>query len=165
MLSLYQIKQQILEVLELLEDGGEFQTCTDTLDALNLSLDEKLIGCCAWYKNLCARSEVFMHEAVRLKERADAIGRQADAFKAYIARCIGEGNKWSSGVHEIGWRKSTSVKLDEVAEMNPTDYVPAAYLKEKLSYEPDKKLIKQDLESGATIPHCTLQKKMNIQIK
>jgi hypothetical protein len=80
-------------------------------------------------------------------------------FESYIAHCLGEGNKWGNGLFNISWRASESVNVTDLTE------IPANYLREKLSYEPDKDLIKKDLSIGAEIPGVEIVKKMNIQIK
>lgn len=157
--NLYVITRAIQEVLAQYERGEDSQACIDTIEALKISLDDKLSGCCAWLKTLKARGDMFLAESHRLQDIANKYYAEGEAFKKYIAKCIGEGTDWYSGVHEISWRKSSAVKIiDE-------DLIPIQYLTEHLEYTPDKKQITQDIKAGATIPGCALEERQNIQIK
>lgn len=162
MVTLYDISAQVRIAFSLLEHAvteDDKLAARDTLESLEIGQDQKLVACCSYLKNLEAECEIFQLEAKRLKAEAEARERKAENFKKYLEHCIGHSNEWSNGVHAVKWRKSSAVKvLDEQA-------IPAVYMRENYSYEPDKAEITKALKSGATIPGVILEEKENISIK
>lgn len=59
---------------------------------------------------------------------------------------------------QLGYRKSKSVELSE-------DFNEKEYIKEKISYAPDKTLIKKDLESWKKIKGASIKENKNFYIK
>lgn len=151
--------ETLFEAYNFTEDDTERQAIADKIAALEISQDEKLNGCCKWLQKLRAESKAINEEKNRLMVKQGIKDNEIRRFENYISRCLGEGNKWSNGLFKISWRSSESVQVTDPS------LIPVNYLRENLSYEPDKVLIKKDLEIGAEIPGVELVKKQSIQIK
>lgn len=111
------------------------------------------------YFNVSAMSVAVKSEIDRLQALKSAYDRTAESLKNSLTRLVGENNKRDLGFAQIGWRKSESVMIAEGKE----EFLPDCYLVPK--WIPDKTQIKQDLKMGASIEHCELVTKNNIQIK
>jgi len=161
MATLYEIETKKLELYEAAssDDEATRQNAKDQLLALAEVREEKLAGCCAYLKNIRAEYDAVDAEIRRLADKRSQLERMDERFEAYLSMCLEKGEKWSNGVHSIGWRKSESVTIAD------EKVIPAAYMREILKYEPDKKQIKDDLKAGATIPGCELTVKQNLQVK
>jgi hypothetical protein len=151
--------ETLLEAYNATEDDTERQAIADKIAALEISQDEKLNGCCKWLQKLRAESKAIKEETNRLMVKQGIKDNEIRRFENYISRCLGEGNKWDNGIFRISWRESQSVQVTDPS------LIPGNYLRENLSYEPDKVLIKKDLEIGADIPGVELVKKQSIQIR
>lgn len=160
-MNLYEIQGQWLAALAAY-DSAETQEQLDAaaaaLQALDGQRDEKIEACCCYVKNLDSEAEALRAESKRLADRARQIEARSESVARYIGRTLA-GEKWKRGVHSISWRKSTGVKILDETE------IPTAYMREKLSYEPDKKLILEVLKEGGTVPGAAIEEKENIQIK
>jgi hypothetical protein len=111
------------------------------------------------YFNVSALSVAVKSEIDRLQALKSAYDRTAESLKNSLTRLVGENNKRDLGFAQIGWRKSESVMIAEGKE----EFLPDCYLVPK--WIPNKTQIKQDLKMGASIEHCELVTKNNIQIK
>ena len=107
-------------------------------------------------KDLSNLIEVHENEISRLKERRDTLEARYDRLKSWLANALPQGQKWSDGIHSLGWRKSVSVEVEQ--EKLPIEY-------SKIEYRADKSLIRKELEAGAEIPGARLLEKMNLIIK
>jgi len=131
------------------------------LEALELTLNEKLANCCAYYKTLEAEAEMFKAEEKRLKTDRDRLESKAERFKNYMQSCLGaDANaSWKDGVHSLKYRKSESV------EINFLEVIPEVYLRKKTIIEADKSEIKLVLKSGGSVSGAELKTNFNLQIK
>jgi hypothetical protein len=161
-MKLYQITQKYNELVDAYNQAETDEERAEVLVALNKiedSKDEKLDACCKWLRELEVEEEAIAIEIARLQAKLYLADKKKTAFKTYIADCVGAGSKWENGLFRISWRRSEAVKvIDEMA-------IPAAYMTEHLSYQPDKKQIKEDLKAGATIPGAELEVRHNLIVK
>ena len=161
-MKIYEIDKAInaeLDALENCEETGETpDSILARLDKLCLERDAKISALCAVIKNYEANAEMLDIEGQRIKRKSSAMLRAAEAARWYLNQTL-MGEKWTNGIHTVGYRTSEAVEVGNV------EHIPAAYMRELLSYEPDKKQIKEDLKNGATIPGCTLSKKVHLQVK
>ena len=162
-MTLYELKDEIVKAamnVTIDEETGEI-IGGEALDALNIAFDEKLEGCAVWYKGLIADIDALKSEEKALKERRERLERRADYFRQYIDDCMTAADKKSfeSSKCVIKYRKSTVVDVyDETA-------LPKQYVVEKVTYQPDKKLIGEVLKSGKAVNGATLVEKNNISVK
>lgn len=161
-MKLYEIKNEYLGLLEKFreaEDEQELALIADDLENMKGELNEKLENCARVYRTLEAESEIYAQESNRLKGKSNILKNRAERLKDYIALVLGPGNKAKTELFDFTWRKSQSVEIEH------SDWIPAAYMRTKVISEPDKILIKQDLQIGAEIPGVKLVDRLNLQIK
>jgi len=150
--------QELLELYNQTEDSEAEIALEAELDSVVDAIEVKAEACAWMMKQMESESEAFdklaKHFAAKAKYRSNAASR----LKDYIAYCL-MGNTLKTKSFSFGWRKSVSVEvLDE-------GLIPEQYKRIKTVIEPEKKLIKQDIEAGATIPGVCLKENMNLQVK
>lgn len=158
---LYEIAPEIQKIFDAVDDGelspGDFQKLTE----LNEVLERKALNIACLVKNYMAEADAIDAEIKRLKERKDAASNKAERLKEYLAKNIPEGETYQDARAKISWRKSTSVDVaDECIEDLPKQYKTV-----KVIVSPDKRLLKEALESGKKFEGVELVKRSNIQIK
>lgn len=144
--------------LTMSEDEDLRRTAEDGLLAIREVIDDKVADCCAAVKNLRATSAVLAAEIERLTAKKKFVEERLEWLEHYVGLCL-DGQKWSNGIHTIGWRKSEAVEIPDI------DLVPLQYKRSKTEWIPDKKAIALDLKNGATLSWARLQARNNIQIK
>lgn len=161
-MKLYEIKNEYLSLLEKFreaEDEQELALIADDLENIKGELHEKLENCARVYRTLEAESEIYAQESNRLKGKSNILKNRAERLKDYIALVLGPGNKAKTELFDFTWRKSKSVEI--ISE----SLIPDAYKRTTVISEPNKIVLKQDLECGAEIPGAVLREKLNLQIK
>lgn len=161
-MKLYEIKNEYLELLEKFreaEDEQELAEIAEKLGELKDTLEIKLDNCARVYRSLIGESEIYEQEANRLRGKANVFKNRAERLKDYIALILQPGNKAKTELFEFSWRKSQAVEIDR------EDLIPDAYKRTTVVTEPNKIVLKQDLQCGADIPGVRLVERYNLQIK
>lgn len=164
-MKLYEISHDMrraLHALEIAEENGDFEAyeaAMAALEKLDISREEKLAGCCAYYRELDARCLALEGEITRLKDRLVKAEKDRDDWREYIARNLGDGNVWENGLFRLSWRKSEAVEIKDEKQ------IEEFYWREKIVRTVDKKAIAQDIKCGATVTGATLVVRNNLQIK
>lgn len=158
-MNLYEIDHAILDCVDM--ETGEIVDI-DALNALEMERNAKIENIALWIKNLLSDAEQMKIEREVLAERKEAAENKAENLKKYLTGYL-NGSKFSTARVAISFRKSKSVDVTDINQiMNMSD--AGSYLK-YAEPTPDKTAIKQAIESGKTIPGCSLVEKQNIQIK
>ena len=146
-MKLYEITDALLQVEDLLEAGEDVQ---DTIDALQLSLEDKIEGLAKVIRNFEASAEAKKNEAKRLKEQAEKDQANADRLKDWIKlNLIRLGKKKV----ETDLFKITVTKPREKVEVDETR-LPDDYFiikREPISKTELKKLVKEQEIPGVQI--------------
>lgn len=146
-MKLYEITDALLQVEDLLEAGEDVQ---DTIDALQLSLEDKIEGLAKVIRNFEASAEAKKNEAKRLKEQAEKDQANADRLKDWIKfNLIMLGKKKV----ETDLFKITVTKPREKVEVDETR-LPDDYFiikREPISKTELKKLVKEQEIPGVQI--------------
>lgn len=168
--TLYEINSIIDELLQSdaqREDStidgetGEIVSVEEMLD--NLEIDQKVkfdnLGC--WIKNLIADIDALKTEETKLAERRKAKENQAERLKNYLAMNLQMAGyqKFETPRCLLSFRKSKQVEIAEGT------ILPAEYVTTKITESPNKKALKEALESGEVIDGVSIVDKSNIQIK
>lgn len=132
------------------------------LDKLQDSIEVKLANICGWVKSEQSEIDAIEAEIKILKKKRDWKQNDIDRLKKYTGHILGDGERWSNGIHSLSWRKSSRV---EPTEDNPEAKTVEQYARVKTIIEPDKVLMKEDLVCGAKIPGWHLVEEMNLQVK
>lgn len=144
MTTLYKIEGELQALL------AEYSTCEDEarnaelwakIQTLDCDRDRKLFGIVSAYKNMRGDLEAHEIELARLKKAKERIEKSMEGIEQYLRVTIGEGTKWSSGVHSISWRPSERCELREGIE---AEDLPPCY--QKVKYSADIALLKEDLK-------------------
>lgn len=146
-MKLYEITDALLQVEDLLEAGEDVQ---DTIDALQLSMEDKIEGLVKVIRNFEASAEAKKNEAKRLKEQAEKDQANADRLKDWIKfNLIMLGKKKV----ETDLFKITVTKPREKVEVDETR-LPDDYFiikREPISKTELKKLVKEQEIPGVKI--------------
>ncbi len=161
-MKLYEIKSKYDALFELYnntEDEAEREEILTQLSNAEESLDAKLESCCRYLRNLEANIDSIETELKRLKARQVSLEKASRRLKNYVGHNLGFDKTWRNDLFTLSWRRSESVSVDNER------MVPAAYIRESLSYSIDKDLAKEKLKSGEIIPGLSLLVKKNLQLK
>ena len=154
MANLYEINQEILNCLD--PETGEI--IDDRISDLLMDRERKLENIACWIKNLESDALAFRAEKESFADREKKATSKAEQLKKYLAQVLA-GEKFSTGKCAVSFRKSESV---EVFDEN---LVPPEYMKQKVTFAPDKAAIKALLKDGHKVGGCRLSEALNTQIK
>jgi len=160
-MNLYQINQVIQNYLDQADhESGEIDgEIFEAIGRLEIEQSEKVLSLGTWIKNLTAESDAIANEIKQLQTRKKALENKADGVRDYLASTI-SGKQFRNAQCVIGWRASKSVEILD-AERLPEDLV-----KIKIEKAPDKKAIKEAIESGLDLDGVArIVENLNIQIK
>ena len=154
--SLYDINKSMQELLwdEELDD----QTFNDTWELLAIERAEKISDTLSYYKQLKAWAKATRAEAKALTERANRDELKAENIINRLQGLLNDGETFKNSRHVLSYRKSTSTDVSVDPQMLPDKF-------RRVQYAADKTAIKEALESGETIPGCSLNRKTNVIIR
>lgn len=163
MASLYEIKNEYLNVLnniEFDEETGEILNLEE-LEEMESAFDEKTEAVALYIKEQVALAEAIKAEEKSLYERRKRMENKSERLKTYLAESLVEvgRDKFETPKCKLSFRKSTSVEIPDES------LIPKEYLKETITYNPDKTLIKEDIKNGVIVEGASLVEKRNLQIK
>lgn len=165
-LALYQINEEMakaeIAILEAVDmETGEIldTTLTEKLKALQIQKNDKLNGCIYAISKREDKVALMEREVERLQKAIKVLKNQSMSIRNYLAENLEVGKPIDLGLHSIGWRKSEAVEI-----LNEDD-LPQKYLKEKITYTPNKTLIKQSIKEGKEVKGARLIERNNLQIK
>lgn len=161
--SLYTITQDYLAAFEALEidpETGEV-TNAELLETLGGEFDEKVESVAMYIKNLEAFAAQISVEEKKLAERRKYIERKSERLSEYLARCLEMAgrDRFDTARAALSFRRSASVTIENA------DVLPMDFIKETITYSPDKSAIKRALQSGVPVRGATLVEKRHLQIK
>lgn len=166
-MKLYEINEELLRLDSELDSANEIYSedrpvaaqIQNAFDSLQLRREVKIENLALLIKQADGFSELINDEISVLKERKAVHERKVGWLKNYLTFCMQDGEKFETGKVRIGWRKSESVEFDDES------LIPKEFLREKITYEPNKTLIKETIKNGTPVPYCRVVEKKNIQIK
>lgn len=157
MAKLYELTGIFLEIDEMDVDD---ETKLDTLDSIDWEHDfsEKIENCIKVIRNKNARVEAYKAEIARLDALKKSESKAIEEIKKRISEAmrLTQHDKLNTTLFKVGFRKSKAVVVDE-------DKLPKKY--QIVSYKPDKKTIKDLLNSGKTIRGAVLEERRNLSIR
>ena len=162
LLSLYEINRRLHDAIEqsytVDEETGEIIEWTpEEITKLEMGYIDKLTGCIAYYKDLEAHEQAIDAEIKRLQRNKKTAQRLKEGFKNYIGQNCPEKTKTTLGT--VSHRKSKAVIVSDESLL-PNEYVHVTITK-----KPDKKKIKQAIESGEHIKGAYIAINDNVQIR
>lgn len=153
-MTLYEINDALMACMRETVDEETGEIISECIDpervaALEMEFTDKVDGIACWIKNLTADAEAMKAEADKLTKRAKAATRKAESLKSYLAVVLHE-QKWQGIRAAVSFRQSSAVMVEDVSKL------PSAFIRCKMSEEPDKAAIKKALTGGETVPGATL---------
>jgi hypothetical protein len=151
--SLYNLTNEFIAAMDnindLIEEGMDIseRAYADTLEMLQMPLEEKAENIVKYMKSLEALADAKKLEAKRLSEAASKDLKKAESLKAYMADNLKKANitKLQAGIFSLGWRKGTEVvKVNE--EEVPTSVQTIAKHFNLREPQPDKVISKTELK-------------------
>jgi hypothetical protein len=155
-LKLYEITNAIL-------DSQHEEVNTDAITALQISFQDKAVGCACVVKNLDAEVSAIDAEIRRLQDLKTTRQNNVDRLKAYLLTCMQAAgvDKVESGVHQIR-RQLSPMSIEIVNE----DSVPVQFKTEVVTVKIDKKGILDHLKATGEIPDgCDAKRNEHLRIK
>ena len=169
-MTLYDIDAQIAALEDAAEDDmlideetGELISVAQALDALRMEREAKLENVACWVKNLCAEADAIREEENRLVKRRKAAETKAANLKSWLLAAMtredGTTDKLKTG------RVMVSVKRNPPSTVVDDALLPSTYKVAKITYQPNKELIKRELLSGGEVPGAHLEYGRSVIIK
>lgn len=169
--ALYELSDEFNSIMYVLENDEDFiaESLTEQLENVNEDFNTKAMNIAIMVNTLDEECHTIKSEIERLKKRQqsreNSINRMKEYLKDNMIFC-GK-NKISSPTHTISIRsnKKTDVS-DEFIEWAKTHDKQNLYT-EKTTYSPDKKLIKEAIETGALrdCPYAKITETQSVVIK
>ena len=120
---------------------------------------EKLGNLVGYIKSLEYKADNFKAEAKKLTDKAKYAENRVESIKKFILPYLREkGGKVTAGVHTLSIRKSAGVVLADGFD-NPM------YCERKVVLTPDRKRIKESIESGIEVKGAVLEQRESVQVK
>jgi hypothetical protein len=111
-----------------------------------------------YVRHLQLFSENCRQEKTRISELQNRADRRIDSIKKYLTPYVESRGKVDAGVFSLSTRKSESIELDD-------NFNDPEYSTQIISWNPDKKKIKEAIKSGKVIQGARLMQNINLQIK
>ena len=145
------------------EETGELVSVAQALDALRMEREEKLENVACWVKNLSAEADAIRDEEYQLVKRRKAAETKAANLKAWLLSAMtredGTTDKLKTG------RVMVSVKKNPPSTVVDDALLPSTYKVAKITYQPNKELIKRELLAGGEVPGAHLEYGRSVVIK
>lgn len=154
--TLYEITGDYLRLMQMLEDGDEFdaQVFNDTLEGIEGEFEVKADNYARIIKELLAESEKYAAEIGRMQKRQEVLANNADRLKKHLynsMKLTGK-TKFKTDLFSFGIQKNGGKQPMEII---PGADVPDEFCKK----EPDNAKIREALESGAELPFAILKER------
>lgn len=155
MASLYEIDMQILSCID--QETGEMID-PERLENLYMERNQKIENVALWIKNLESDVLALKAEKEAFAARQKAAENKVDGLKKWLAAAL-QGDKFSTAKCAISFRKSEQVDIRDES------LLPKEFLKETITYKPDRMAIKEAIKAGQEISGCLLIENLNPQIR
>jgi hypothetical protein len=161
--SLYELTKEFMDAMDnindLIEDGLEISehAYTDTLEMLQMPLEEKVENIVKHMKTLEALADAKKLEAKRLSESASVDLKKAERLKNYMADNLKNAGikDLQAGVFNLKFRKGTEVVQVDETKTPSVDEAPHLYLYQEPKFM-GKTDLKKLIKEGQTIPGVSI---------
>ena len=162
-MNMYQLEQINAQISALIDsETGEIADF-EQFALLQMERDELIEALHRAYREAVMDAEKISAEIDRLEARKSKAKANADKLKDHLYKATG-GEKYKSALVNIHFRTTASVDLDDRFVEWARHEFPEL-LRENTTYEPNKKLIAEQLKSGIAIPHASMTLKNSMIIK
>ncbi len=158
-MKLYELNESFQQIQTLIEDGQD--GLQDTLESIEMAIEEKLENIGKVIKNLEAEAAAFKEEEKRLADRRRSLENNIKHLKQYAenSMVVTGDKKIKAGLFTFAIQKNPpSVSVFNDVIVPKKYYVP---VDPKL----DKTKIKEDLKNGESIPGVELKQSESLRIR
>lgn len=155
MANLYEINQSLMACID--SETGEIIDI-EKLSELALERDEKIENIALWIKNLKSDIEAYKAEIDSFTARKKTAENKLESLTRYLSDFL-DGQAYKTAKAQISFRTTTSVKVADGI------IPPDEYCRITTKIDPDKKKIKEALESGIEINGCELLQSRSMSVK
>lgn len=163
-MTLYEVTGTLLDILEgwekVDENTGEIIYDTSDIDALAMTLKDKVEGCAYAIANKQSTLDALDIEIRVLQERKRKLKNGLDRLKGYVADNIAA----IDGRMELPVM-SLSVRNTEAVEIYDIDRVPDKFKVEKVEVRADKKAIHEAIKNGERVEGAALVINRNLVVR
>lgn len=168
-MKLYELSKDYESLMLAIESGDiPEEALADTLESIEVMLDEKADNIACWIKQLTAEAEAIKAEEDKLKARRTAKLKRAERLTEYLSECLTNAgrNKIETARNVISFRKTPG----KVVIDNEQGFVEWAqkYADGFLNYkEPtiNKTAITEYIKAGGQLEGVRIESSQNISIK
>ena len=158
-MKLYELSEAMQAIEAMIEEGAE--GLEDTLEALDLSFQQKAEGCMKLRQSKLAEADAIKAEIDRLQARESKLRKDAEWFREYVER-----NMLASNMTEV---KSSLFKIKlglnpPKVEVLNASLLPERYVRRTLTTAPDKTAIKEALKAGENVPGARIVQDMKLRV-
>lgn len=158
MSSLYSLADEFLSMIQQLEEMEiDSETMADTIESLQLPIEDKIENIIKFAKNLESLSTARKAEAKRLNELAAADQKKADKLISYIDETLQRlgKKKMNAGIFELKYRKGSEVVIvNEI--LLPNQYERPDFYTTETKLTIGKPKLKEMLKAGEEIPGVSI---------
>lgn len=160
MSTLYEIKGELFELMQMMEEDPENPVIADTLEALKGELELKAEGYCKVIQEFLAQAARIKEEIARLKIREERAEKNAKKMKdALYAAMLDTDTQRIRGTLFTLYIKNNAESLDLIP-----DNLPDRYL---INQDPvvNKKLLLADIKAGTKVEGVTTKRTQSLIIR
>ena len=167
MASLYEIDRNIQAFIDTLfdyaDENGVIDDSVDMaiLDDLKEQRQKKMENIALYIKNLASEASAIKEEEKSLSERRKRTERKCERLKGILVRSMMENDEKELS----SARYCARIRDSKATEVYDETILPSDYLVEKITYAPDKKAIKEAIESGKEIAGARIVTNHNLKIE
>lgn len=159
-----QIQNEIASMLDIPDEeltDEQRQAMDDYLAELADMEVAKVDGFGQFVKVQSALADACTKEAQRLARKANSATRRISWLKKSYLEIM-----FQRGLKKVcGNAYAISIRDSETVVVESPDALPAIYVREKVTREPDKGVIKEALKGGLEVPGCYIQQMHSLQIR
>lgn len=160
MSTIYEITDDVLALMQMMEEDPENEVIKDTLEALNGELDIKAEGYCKAIAEYKAREAAINATIENLTQKKQSISGNIERLKGALFNAMkATGKEKIRGVLFYLYIKNNAESLDQVPDKLPEKYM--------IPQEPkiDRRQLLADVKSGVKVDGVTTRKTQSLIIK
>jgi predicted ATP-dependent endonuclease of OLD family len=164
MSSLYNLTQDFLDTVAQLEELElDQETVNDTLESLQMPIEQKAENIVKYMKELEALAEMKKTESKRLSESASADLKKAESLKTYLQQNLERTGikKLQAGIFTLAFRKGSEVVEIDESKVPLFHEAPRFYKAQEPKFLGKTELKTLIKEEGIIIPGVTLVRKQD----
>lgn len=168
-MKLYEINSAIESLIEnsVNEETGEInETTSQELDKLYSDKLQKISDLVLVIKNKDSFTSQIDEEIKKLQAKKRAVQNKVDWLKRYLESNLVKGEKIEGANFTISWRKSSSIEIDESAQLDELHTINPTLVRQEIIYKADKNEAKRLYKETGILPEgFRLIEKQNLEVR